>query len=87
MLQLNILAEENEENWQYTARKQCDAFATAALSANPNERKTICLSRIDLLESKYSFLFLVNRSTEVLGDFIESDFVLLQIQCDDDEPE
>ena len=86
VMQLNILAEENDQNWQYTARKQCDAFATVALSANPSERKTICFSRTDLLESKFSFLFLVNRSTEVLGDFIESDFVLLQIQCHD-EPE
>ena len=72
------MQEENIENWRYKALKQCDALATASLSSIAAERKTICMSHFNLLDSNMSLIFLVNKSTEVLGNFIETDFVLLQ---------
>jgi hypothetical protein len=81
LLKLDILQQENDQSWQYLARQQVDAFSAAMLSQDPSQRRTICFQATPSM-----LLFLVTRSTELIGEFLESDFVLLGIVPQKIEP-
>ncbi len=86
LMKLNIsdTDDENQGGYRELAKEQLEQFHQACLvEKNESSRMTICknTSRSNQLyhelgDSKQSYLFLINRATEFLGQHLDHDFVL-----------
>ena len=89
-MKLNITENDENQSSYALAKLQLEQFhQTCLMEKNESSRRTILknTSRANQLyhelgESKQSFLFLINRSTEFLGQHIDTDFVLLSFIID-----
>jgi hypothetical protein len=82
-IQLKLQICEQNQEWYERARSEYDNFAMAKLSIQPADRLTMWVGeRNDPLSRKSWKLALVNKSTEVIGDYLEADFCLLAFEQD-----
>ena len=95
LMKLNITEEDENSSSHTLAKLQLEQFhQTCLMEKNESSRRTILknTSRANQLyhelgSSKQSLLFLINRSTEFLGQHLDTDFVLLSFIIDAPEVE
>jgi hypothetical protein len=76
VLKLGIATGADNQSWEYLASKQIEEFSLATTLQDEASRRTICFHSVTM-DNSFVYLFLVNKSSEVIGQFLDSDFALL----------